>query len=114
METPPTAIFAVNDHIALQVCDALRERKIAIPYQMSVIGFDGLLRWVPGGGYLTTSLQDFERIGRLAAELVYHRMGFGTADACRHILLDAPLLVRGTTAPPVQRNTSLQSSHPKH
>ena len=114
METPPTAIFAVNDHIALQVCDALRERKIAIPNQMSVIGFDGLLRWVPGGGYLTTSLQDFERIGRLSAELVYHRMGLGTTDACRHILLDAPLLVRGTTAPPIHRNSSLHSSFPKH
>ena len=110
MDVPPTAIFAVNDHIALQVCDALRERKIAIPNQMSVIGFDGLLRWVPGGGHLTTSLQDFERIGRLAAELVYQRMGLGTVDACRHILLDAPLLVRGTTAPPTHFHSSFHSS----
>lgn len=106
---PPTAIFAVNDHIALQVCDTLRGRNISIPHQMSVIGFDGLLRWVPGGGYLTTSLQDFERIGRLAAETVIHRMNSEGHGAYRHIMLDAPLLDRGSTAQPPARIT-----HPMH
>lgn len=103
LDEPPTAIFAVNDHIALQVCDALRDRKISIPHHMSVIGFDGLLRWVPGGGYLTTSLQDFERIGRLAAEMVIQRMTSTRSKAYRHVLLDAPLLDRGSTAPPPAR-----------
>jgi len=111
LDEPPTAIFAVNDHIALQVCDALRERKISIPHQMSVVGFDGLLRWVPGGGYLTTLLQDFEQIGRLAAEMVTQRMATGTPHAYRHVLIDAPLLDRGSTAPPA-RNRRLPRDIP--
>ncbi len=111
---PPTAIFAVNDHIALQICDALRDRKISIPHQMSVIGFDGLLRWLPGGGYLTTSLQDFERIGRLAAEMVFHRIRTGVPKAYRHALLDAPLLDRGSTAAPNVRDSSLHRSIPQY
>ncbi len=114
MAEPPTAIFGVNDHIALQVCDALRDRKISIPHHMSVIGFDGLLRWVPGGGYLTTSLQDFERIGRSAAELANHRICTGAPTAYRHILLDAPLLDRGSTAPPGVRDSALYQSIPQH
>lgn len=104
LEEPPTAIFAVNDHIALQVCEVLQDRKIAVPQQMSVVGFDGILRWVPGGGYLTTHLQDFERIGQLAAEMVIDRMTSGPPTAYRHVLLDAPLLDRGTVAPPPARN----------
>ena len=104
LDERPTAIFAVNDHIALQVCEVLQDRKISVPQQMSVVGFDGILRWVPGGGYLTTHLQDFERIGQLAAEMVTSRMNSGTPTAYRHVLLDAPLLDRGTVgAPPVRR-----------
>jgi len=100
LDERPTAIFAVNDHIALQVCEVLQDRKIEIPAQMSVVGFDGILRWVPGGGYLTTHLQDFERIGQLAAEMVIQRMKGRGPKAYRHTLLDAPLLDRGTAAAP--------------
>jgi len=106
LEDRPTAIFAVNDHIALQVCEVLHDRKIKVPQQMSVIGFDGILRWVPGGGYLTTHLQDFERIGQLAAEMVIKRMTGGPQKAYRHVLLDAPLLDRGTVASPPARSVS--------
>lgn len=105
---PPTAIFGVNDHIALQICDALRDRGISVPHQMSVIGFDGLLRWVPGGGYLTTLMQDFERIGRLAAEIVAQRMESGPTTVFRHFMLDAPILDRGSTAEPRKKNRPLQ------
>jgi DNA-binding LacI/PurR family transcriptional regulator len=106
LKEKPTAIFAVNDHIALQVCEVLHDRKIQVPEQMSVIGFDGILRWVPGGGYLTTQLQDFERIGQLAAELVMQRMISGPPSAYRHVLLNAPLLDRGSAAPPPARSPS--------
>jgi len=109
LEDKPTAIFAVNDHIALQVCEVLHDRQIAVPQQMSVIGFDGILRWVPGGGYLTTHLQDFERIGQLAAEMVIQRMTNGPTAPYRHVLLDAPLLDRGTAGPPPARNPLLSS-----
>jgi DNA-binding LacI/PurR family transcriptional regulator len=99
-ERPPTAIFCVNDHLALQVYEALQSRGVSVPGTVSVLGFDGLLRWVPGGGYLTTHSQDFERIGQLAAELVLERMTSGPPEAYRHLLLDAPLFDRGSTAAP--------------
>ena len=105
LEVQPTAIFAVNDHIALQVCEVLQDRKISVPQQMSVVGFDGVLRWIPGGGYLTTHLQDFERIGQLAAEMVIKRMTSGAPTAYRHVLLDAPLLDRGSVGPPREEST---------
>ena len=96
---PPTAIFCVNDHIALQAYEALSARGIAIPETISVLGFDGLLRWIPGGGYLTSMHQDFERMGEIAIEMLStasHR----ARGSFRHVLLDAELREQGSTSAP--------------
>lgn len=95
---PPTAIFGINDHIALQAHTALTSLGVSIPDQMSVLGFDGLLRWVPGGGYLTSAWQEFEYIGQTAAELVLERMESPQDQNFRHILFDAPVRARASTA----------------
>ena len=94
---PPTAVFGVNDHVALQAHEALTNRNVSIPEQMSVLGFDGLLRWVPGGGYLTSAWQDFERIGQTATELILEKMD-GPGKAFKHILFDAPVRPSSSTA----------------
>lgn len=104
--SPPTAIFAVNDTIALNLMDSLRRHGHVVPNTVSVVGFDGVLRWLPGGGSLTTVDQDYVRMGELAAELLIKRICGDAPSACRHILLDAPLRVQGTTAPPNQDHES--------
>jgi len=105
LESPPTAVFCINDQMALQVYEALQKRGMSIPEDVSVLGFDGLLRWIPGGGYLTTMCQDFTRIGQLAAEVVLERMLNPRPPAFTHYLLDAPLLSQGSTAPLVAAKT---------
>lgn len=103
MPQRPTALFCINDHMALQAVDAVRQRGLSVPEDLSIVGFDGILRWVPQGGGLTTVLQDFQRIGQIAADLVIERMTHGPSTSHRHILLDAPLAVHGSTArAPVQ------------
>lgn len=98
LNQPPTAIFCINDHLALQTLDALTRRGIAVPDELSLLGFDGLLRWVPGGGRLSTLTQDFERMGRIGAQILSKRMDAGPVGAYRHVLLDAPLARHGSTA----------------
>lgn len=100
---PPTAIFAVNDQLAMFVMDALTQRGVAIPEQISVVGFDWLLRWLPSGGNLTTVNQQFETIGRVAAERLLERISSTKQDPPRQILLDAPLVIRHSTAAPRAR-----------
>lgn len=100
LENPPTAIFAVNDTLALHAMDALSRLNFRVPDQVSVFGFDGLLRWVPGGGTLSTVHQNFSRIGEIAAELLFERIQKGDSMTYRHVLLDAPLAIAGSTAPP--------------
>ncbi len=99
LEEPPTAIFCVNDVSALRVQTQLNARGIRMPQHMNLVGFDGMLRWLPEGGNLTTACQNFERIGQLAAELAMKRMANGPTETYQHYLLEAPLLVRGSTSP---------------
>lgn len=110
---PPTAIFGINDVIALQVHEELVQRGYTIPSQISVMGFDGLLRWVPGGGHLATAKQNFERIGQLAMEILIENLEQGANARCRHMLLEAPLALQGSTGPvPVTESALNEGGQP--
>ncbi len=93
----PTAVFAVNDHIALHLVAALRARGVRVPEDISVAGFDGAERWMPVTPFLTTALQPFDRLGGRAVDLLLHRIETGSTEAYQHILLDAPLTIHGST-----------------
>jgi DNA-binding LacI/PurR family transcriptional regulator len=96
----PTAVFAVNDVLAFGLYEAFRDLGVRVPEDISVVGFDGLLRWVPGGGHITTAVQNFTRIGELAAETLLQRFRTPESATYRHILLDAPPFIGGSTGPP--------------
>jgi DNA-binding LacI/PurR family transcriptional regulator len=97
----PTALFCINDSLALSAIEALESFGARVPEDFSIVGFDGLLRWVPGGGRLTSCNQDFQRYGELAAELLLARIADDNPRrAFRYVLLDAPLVIKGSTAAP--------------
>ena len=110
MKEPPTALFAVNDRAALNLLEAARRLGIGVPEQLSIVGFDGLLRWLPGGGELTTVAQPFEEIGRAAAQRLLERIGSSTADVPRHILLDAPLVIKASSGAPFVTSSSQRAT----
>jgi len=97
LPNPPTAVFAVNDQLALHLMAALRARSVRIPEEIAVAGFDGIERWMPGSPFLTTALQPFERLGGRAVDLLLQRIETGPAAAYQHILLDAPISIHGST-----------------
>jgi DNA-binding LacI/PurR family transcriptional regulator len=69
---PPTAIFAASDNQALGVLKAARERRLSIPKELAVIGFDD----VDIADYvgLTTIRQPLEESGRVAVDLLLARL----------------------------------------
>ncbi len=73
-EEPPDAIVGVNDLSALGVVDALNEKRVAIPDEVKVVGFDDLEE----GQYLrvplTTVRQPFLEIGKMAVKTLLARM----------------------------------------
>src|SRR5262249_4398226 len=71
---PPTALFAVNDRLALAVIDALHAMGWRVPQDIAVAGFGGSLLRESDRAFLTTAVQPWERIGQEAAELLVRRM----------------------------------------
>jgi LacI family xylobiose transport system transcriptional regulator len=99
MPDRPTAIFAGNDLQALGVYQAARERRLHIPEDLSVVGFDDLpvARWV--GPPLTTIRQPLIEMAETAAELVLD-MARGASPTQTRVELATELVVRESTAPP--------------
>ncbi len=93
----PTAVFAVNDYTARWLITALRARGMRVPEDMAVAGFDDEERWKPDKPFVTTIRAPFEQMGTEAARLLLERLQSGPVSAYRHILLEAPLVVRGST-----------------
>ncbi len=69
---PPTAIFAASDTLALGILKAARERGIAVPGELAVIGFDDLD--ISDYIGLTTIRQPLEESGRVAMDLLLARL----------------------------------------
>jgi LacI family transcriptional regulator len=95
--SPPTAVFASNDPMAMGVLSAAHEMGFDVPGELSVAGFDDtpLARhaWPP----LTTVRQPIAEVARLATEELMKRMQ-GRSDCDSHHCLKAELVCRGSTA----------------
>ena len=92
-----TAIFCYNDMTAIGVLMACRERGIAVPRDLSVVGFDDIKLASYVSPALTTMRQPKLELGRLAAEvmldLLHNRPG-------QNHLVQPDLIIRASTAPP--------------
>lgn len=98
-KVPFTALFAYNDISALGAIRAFQEAGLAVPGDISVIGFDdiqGAAYSVPG---LTTVRQPLVAMGRLAAQTLLARIE-GQSDYPAEIPIEPELVIRQSTAPP--------------
>lgn len=73
-EAPPDAILAFNDYVAIDAMQVVKERGIAIPEQMGIVGFAN----VPLSGLVSPSLTTVEQpayeLGKIAAELMLKQL----------------------------------------
>ncbi len=96
---PPTAVFAASDQMALGAIEALRQRGLRVPEDMSVVGFDDLpeVRW--SSPPLTTVRQPLSDMGKLAARAVLD-LARSVAPASPRVELATELVIRASTARP--------------
>jgi DNA-binding LacI/PurR family transcriptional regulator len=99
---PPTAIVYGSDPMAIAGLGVLQAAGIAVPQQMSVIGFDGNELGHYLHPALTTVLTDPLRWGAEAARTLLRVVADPTLDprGLDHDLAPAELLLRASTAPP--------------
>ncbi|MEV6957971.1 substrate-binding domain-containing protein [Streptomyces sp. NPDC051207] len=96
---PPTAVFACSDRMALGVYEALAERGLRVPDDMSVVGFDDLpeARWVRPA--LTTVRQPLAEMAATALRLLVRMMDGDRPEGTR-TELSTRLVERASTARP--------------
>jgi DNA-binding LacI/PurR family transcriptional regulator len=96
--TLPTAVTVFNDRCAIGVLDVFRGRRVRIPEDVSVVGYDDSpLAGLSTFG-LTTIAQDTAQLAGLAAARAVDRLT-GTAVGPRQQLVAPKLVLRSTTAP---------------
>lgn len=88
-----TAVFCAGDEMAIGAIGALEDLDIAVPADVSVIGFDGMDGMQPG---LTTMKQDLDRI---AAEALALADGLIAGEPARGIVVPVSFREGETTAP---------------
>ena len=94
-----TALFAFNDISAIGALRALREARLRVPADVSVVGFDD----IEGAAYqnpaLTTVRQPLREMGRTAADILLRRIRRSGVDSQGgEIMVEPRLIIRETTA----------------
>lgn len=98
---PFTALFSFNDISAMGAIRALREAKIRVPQDVSVVGFDDIQSAAYQNPALTTVRQPLREMGRIAAETLLQRIRRAGKNTHRgEIMVEPELIIRETTAPP--------------
>jgi DNA-binding LacI/PurR family transcriptional regulator len=97
LETPPTAIFAASDDMALEIIAVILEKGLKVPEDISVIGFDDNPACLYGPVALTTIRQP---LFHMAEEAVRVLNGFliGKETTSKKIVLPPELVVRDSCA----------------
>ncbi len=98
--TPPTAIVAFNDKVALEVYAVCRARGLSIPGDISVTGCDDILFAQYVDPPLTTVRVPAYEQGRLAVQTLLSLINGTVADVPEITLLATELLIRESCAPP--------------
>jgi LacI family transcriptional regulator len=99
LDDPPTAIWTVNDLLAVGALRAIRERGLRVPEDLSLAGFDDIELAAQLYPPLTTVDIHGQELGRQAARLLFRRIQ-GADKAPQYREIDTELVIRASTAAP--------------
>ena len=89
-------IFASSDTSAIAALKIAHKLGLSVPYQLQIVGFDGIMLGDMVSPSLTTVGQDLYKMGAAAAEMLIAQIE-GNQTLHTNKQLDAQLIVRGTT-----------------
>ena len=96
LSDPPTCILYPDDFAGFGGVNAIRERGLQIPDDISVAGYDGIRIGRHIEPRLTTIRQDTEQIGKLAAENLIRLIEHPRSTIIRPIVVEGELYKGGT------------------
>lgn len=97
---PPTAIQFYNDYTALGAYNAILDKGLRIPEDISVVGYDDIPIAKLLSPPLTTVAQPILDIGRSAGETLLNMIKHESSQLAREVWLPTKLVIRDSTAKP--------------
>ncbi|ACE84104.1 LacI family DNA-binding transcriptional regulator [Cellvibrio japonicus] len=98
MKNRPTAIFSMNDEMAIGAMQTLKNQGIRIPEDMSVTGFDDIAYAKYSDPSLTTISQPAEEMGKMAMDMLL-KVIEGEPLSQRECVLPTEFIIRKSTGP---------------
>ncbi|HWE61961.1 MAG TPA: LacI family DNA-binding transcriptional regulator [Chloroflexota bacterium] len=102
LPAPPTAVFACTDFLASGVLHALRQRKLIVPDNLSLVVFDDTLVTQHADPPLTSIRQNNHAIGCSIAALLIRQIRDAGPTPLHELVLPQLILRRSTAAPAVR------------
>lgn len=103
-EAAPTALFCVNDFLALGVLDHLRSRGVLVPDEVSIVGFDDIAIAGYPSVQLSSVAQATQTLGSTAAERLIGRTK-NPHGPVEDIVVPTTLKARATSGSPPETNS---------
>jgi len=96
---PPTALFCFNDRMAIGACDAIRNRGLSVPDDLSVVGYDDedLVRYLQPP--LSSVVLPHDEMARWAVGALFDPAVAGAKPPPR-LKMECPLVLRHSIAAP--------------
>jgi LacI family transcriptional regulator len=94
-----TAIFCFNDIAAIGAIRALKDAGLAVPGDVSVVGFDDIQSAAYSTPSLTTVRQPLTEMGKRGAQVLLDRIANREQQYAAEIVMAPELVVRESTGP---------------
>jgi LacI family transcriptional regulator len=86
LDSPPTAVLACNDMMAMGAICAASKEKLAIPRDVAIVGCDDITLAAFTNPSLTTVVQPKREMGEVAVQMLLRRMADPDKPPERHVL----------------------------
>jgi LacI family transcriptional regulator len=96
----PTAVFCANDLMALGVLQEMTREHIAVPEDISIIGYDDIDFAAAAAVPLTSVRQPRQELGRTAARLLLDEAAGDETHRHRQVIFEPELVIRQSTQRP--------------
>jgi LacI family transcriptional regulator len=94
MGDPPSAIFGVNDYMAMGALEAILDSGLKVPEDIALMGFNDIEITSLRAIELTTIGQKKYEMGSIAVHTLIERIEGGGRDTARQITLEPDLIIR--------------------
>ncbi len=92
----PTAIFCCSDEVASEVLSFAEEKRIRVPKDLSVIGFDDNPHCLYGNSMLTTVRQPLNKMAQMAVKVLSESLE--GKESLQRIVLSTDFIIRDTVS----------------